>query len=107
MRHFGQRHPAPSQWSPNAAVVPDARAADAPLAMHNPLTIKPPVNTAAVLPADGAVPQSTMPAPAAAPPWPSDMLTPLSGRNPFDDSLTEAAGLARNADALGPYGGSF
>lgn len=40
-------------------------------------------------------------------PWPSDVPQPLPGDNQLDDTLTEAAGLARNADALGPYAGSF
>ncbi|GAB2849388.1 hypothetical protein [Hymenobacter ruber] len=53
--------------------------------------------------------------PDAAPPlWPSDVPRPVLGAPPLDDaplalddSLTEAAGMARNDDALGPYAGSF
>ncbi|MCI1188642.1 hypothetical protein MON38_14540 [Hymenobacter sp. DH14] len=40
-------------------------------------------------------------------PWPSDTLAPMLEEELPDDALTETAGLARNADALGPYAGSF
>ncbi|GAB3853877.1 hypothetical protein GCM10028822_23170 [Hymenobacter terrigena] len=52
---------------------------------------------------------------ATAAPWPSDVPLPLPADAPPplpddvppDDTLTEAAGMARNDDALGPYAGSF
>ena len=40
-------------------------------------------------------------------PWPSDTPKALPGDDQLDDTLTEAAGMARNTDALGPYAGSF
>ncbi|MBD2721058.1 hypothetical protein [Hymenobacter armeniacus] len=75
--------------------------------MQVPSPIKPPPD-ATPPPPDGAAPPVTpADAEADATPWPSDVPRPAPGDAPLDDTLTEAAGLARNTDALGPYAGSF
>ena len=72
--------------------------------MFTPNTLAPNPN-ATVLPSGEAI--TTRPPGTSPVPWPTDIPKPLPGDHPLDDTLTEAAGLARNTDALGPYAGSF
>ncbi|GAB3868403.1 hypothetical protein GCM10028824_13180 [Hymenobacter segetis] len=68
-------------------------------------SIKPNPDTTATPLAGGATPPEQPNT--AATPWPADVPRPVPDDAPLDDTLTEAAGMARNDDALGPYAGSF